>query len=78
MAKRDQNPDEADEAWAKRITTLMDAAGLTPDRLADRMKIGRSTAYKWRNGTRIPSRGLQPKLAKQLRTSIAKLNGWSA
>lgn len=73
MAKREQ---PRDEAWAKRISSLMDAADLTPEKLADRMAINRSTAYSWRNGTRIPSRALQPKLAKCLRTSVAALNGF--
>lgn len=73
MAKREQT---RDEAWAKRIGSLMEAAGLTPDDVADRMSINRSTAYSWRNGTRIPSRAMQPRLAKCLRTSVAALNGF--
>jgi len=75
MAKHDRT---RDEAWAHRIATLMDEAGLTPEELSDKMRIARSTAYHWRNGTRIPSRSMQPRLAKHLRTSVAKLNGWAA
>jgi transcriptional regulator with XRE-family HTH domain len=67
-----------DAAWAKRIAGLMEAAGVNADDLAKRMQIARSTAYHWRNGTRIPSRDLQPKLAKVLKTDIATLNGWAA
>jgi transcriptional regulator with XRE-family HTH domain len=70
--------DTKDAAWAKRIAALMDAANIDADELAARMRINRSTAYHWRNGTRIPSRDLQPKLAKCLGISVAELNGWAA
>lgn len=79
MAKRETAPDNAwGKAWGERITKLMADADLTPDDLADRMGINRSTAYHWRHGTRIPSRGLQSKLAKHLRTTVARLNGWAS
>lgn len=71
--------DQRDKAWAQRIAALMEAAGFkTPDELAKRMRINRSTAYHWRNGTRIPARRMQPRLAKQLGVTIAVLNGWAA
>lgn len=63
--------------WAKRITRLMEAAGLTVERLADDLGVGRSTVYSWKNGTRIPSPDNQPVLAKRLRTTVVKLNGWA-
>ena len=40
------------------------------------MRIAKSTVYHWRSGERIPSRGVQPRLAKHLGVSIAELNGW--
>ncbi len=67
-----------DAVSAKRIAALMEAAGVDADELARRMRIGRSTAYAWRNGTRVPSREMQPKLAKQLGVTVAELNGWAA
>lgn len=70
--------DHRDKASAQRIAALMDAADITPETLATRLKIGRATAYAWRNGTRIPSRAMQPKLAKALGVSVAALNGWAA
>lgn len=71
--------DQRDKAWAQRIAALMKAAGFaTADELARSMQIARSTAYHWRNGTRIPSRGMQPRLAKRLGVTVAELNGWAA
>jgi transcriptional regulator with XRE-family HTH domain len=64
--------------WAQRIAALMEAADVTVDDLSRQLKIGRSTAYAWCKGTRIPSRPMQPKLARVLRVSIAQLNGWAA
>jgi len=67
-----------DASWGKRITQLMDAANVSSDELARRMRTARSTVYHWRNGFRIPSRDLQPKLAKALGVTVAELNGWAA
>jgi transcriptional regulator with XRE-family HTH domain len=66
------------QAWAKRISDLMDAQALTIDDLAKRLRLNRSAVDHWRKGRRIPSRATQAKLAKELGTSIAALNGWAA
>lgn len=71
--KQDHNP-----AWARRISALMEAAKIEPEELAKRMRISRATAYAWRAGTRVPSRDMQPRLAKQLGVTVAELNGWAA
>ena len=55
----------------------MKAANINADKLAAKMGINRSTIYHWRNGARMPSSVLQPELAKYLRTSRAKLNGFT-
>ncbi len=65
------------QAWAKRVTELMDAANISIDDLAKKLHTNRSTVDHWRRGRRIPSRGIQPKLAKELNTSVAALNGWA-
>ena len=78
MPMTSKSKETKNSAWARRIAALMSAAGIDADELARRMGINRSTAYHWRNGTRIPSRDLQPKLAKHLGTSVAELNGWAA
>jgi transcriptional regulator with XRE-family HTH domain len=71
--------DQRDKAWAQRIASLMEAAGFkSPAELAKRMRINRSTAYHWCNGIRVPSRDMQPRLAKMLGVTVAELNGWAA
>jgi len=66
------------QAWASRVTGLMEAAQVRPEDLAKRLKVNRSAVYHWRNGFRIPSRGIQTKLAEALGVSVAALNGWAA
>jgi len=66
------------QEWAKRVTELMGAAQISIDELAGRLRVNRSTVDHWKMGRRIPSRGMQPKLAKELGTSVAALNGWAA
>lgn len=67
-----------DKKWATRICRLMKAAGVGARQLADELEQARSTVYHWRAGTRIPSRGIQPRLARRLGVSVAELNGWAA
>lgn len=64
--------------WAKRVMALMESAQVSPDELAKRLRVNRSAVYHWRTGVRIPSREMQPRLAKELGTSVAVLNGWAA
>lgn len=71
-------PATRNKDWAKRICRLMDAAAVSADDLASAIAVDRSTVYSWRNGSRIPSRGIQTKLAKRLRTTLVELNGWAA
>lgn len=66
------------QAWASRVTGLMDAAKVSVDELARRLHVNKSAVYHWRTGFRIPSREMQPRLAKELGTSVAALNGWAA
>jgi hypothetical protein len=63
--------------WADRIKRLMAEAGVEIQDLVDGKVAARATVYSWTIGTRIPSRGLQPKLARKLGVSVAELNGWS-
>jgi DNA-binding transcriptional regulator YiaG len=56
----------------------MDAANITCPELSRRLQVSRNTPHLWRSGKRYPSRALQPKLAKLLGVSVAKLNGWAA
>ena len=66
------------QAWAARVSGLMDTAKVSVDDLAKRLGVNRSAVYHWRAGARIPSREMQPRLAKELGTSVAALNGWAA
>jgi len=58
------------------MTKLMKSARLTPEELAEKVGVARSTAYSWRRGTRIPKREIQEKLAAELGCSVSQLNGW--
>ena len=70
--------DAADrEAWASRIRSAMDEAGVTAAALAERMDVVKSAVYHWRGGVRIPSRQIHRKLAKCLKISVERLNGWA-
>lgn len=62
----------------RRITELMDAAGVSAEDLAKRLGTARSTVYHWRTGYHIPSRAMQTRIAKELDTSVAAINGWAA
>ena len=63
--------------WADRIKRLMKDADVEIQDLVDGKVAKRATVYSWLLGTRIPSRDMQPKLARKLGVSIAELNGWS-
>jgi transcriptional regulator with XRE-family HTH domain len=67
-----------DVASARRITKLVENAGLDAGDLEARLKIGRSTAYSWLSGTRVPSRVMQQRLARLLGVTVAELNGWAS
>jgi transcriptional regulator with XRE-family HTH domain len=58
------------------MVRLMKAAKLTPEELAEKVGVARSTAYSWRRGTRIPKREIQEHLASVLGCSVSQLNGW--
>lgn len=64
------------DAWGMRLTRLMLSAKLTPEKLAEKIGVARSTAYSWRSGSRIPRRDIQERLAHELGCSVSQLNGW--
>lgn len=52
---------------------LREAAKLTQDALAEKLKIDRSTVAKWETGDALPRAGMLPQIASILKCSIDDL-----
>lgn len=58
-----------------RLATRRKAVGFSQDRLAERLKVDRSTVARWEAGETEPQPWLRPRLAHVLQVSVEQLNG---
>lgn len=62
----------------RKIDELRRERRLTKDELAEQLGVCRATVYAWINGRYCPSRSIQPRVARVLRTTVADLNVWAS
>lgn len=55
--------------FAYRLRTLREAAGLSPEELADKIGVSRASIFSWESAQYCPSIDVLPKIAKALNTT---------